>query len=335
MGIGGGPLWEVQWHPGSGGRLRRLTLTRRGLRRLIIALAAAMLLLLGIMGVIPLGLRGLLQRFTVDTARRENVTLRADGERLRDEGLALAHRLHVLAQRGRRLAWAIGSPVPNGADPPGQPPGPDASDAGLLGWLVGSAGRLDRVAAALAGGGAAAPCPLASLPCALPVKQERAVQVAQFGFHVSPFTGREEAHYGATLAAPLGEPVVAPGAGRVVFAGSVRERKANEWTRFGNIVVLDHGGGVCTVLGHLRDVAVKRGQAVTRGQRVGSVGQTGWTRVPALYFEVRWPPGDVSRPIDPALVAISLPADDLDSRLAKPFGDLPGGFPLLNHLPRR
>jgi murein DD-endopeptidase MepM/ murein hydrolase activator NlpD len=315
--------------------LRRLTLTRRGLRNLIIGAAAAMLLMLAVMGVIPLGLRGLLQRFTVDSARRENVTLRADGERLRENALALAYRLHVLAHRGRRLAWTIGSPVPNADDPPGRPPGVDASDADLLLWLSGSAALLDRVGAALAGGGASAPCPVASLPSALPVKQGRAVQVAQFGFHTSPFTGREEAQYGSTLAAPIGEPVLAPGAGRVVFAGAVRERQVNEWTRFGNVVVLEHGGGVYTVLGHLRDVAVKRGQAVIRGQRVGSVGQTGWTRVPALYLEIRWPPGDISRPVDPSLVAIALPADDVAARIANPFGDLPGGFPLLAHLPRR
>jgi murein DD-endopeptidase MepM/ murein hydrolase activator NlpD len=317
--VGVDPLWEVQWHSADGGRLRRATLTRRGLRNVIAGIVAAALLLLGIMGIIPLGLRGMLQRFTVDSARQENGTLRNDGERLREEALVLARRSHVLAERGRRLAWALGAAAKTAGDSSDRPPGPDAGDAELLGWLSSSAGRLERIGGALAGGGATAPCPLASLPSALPVNHERAVPVAQFGFHTSPF----------------GEPIVAPGAGRVLFAGSVRERKANEWTRFGNVVVLDHGGGVLTVLGHLGDVMVKRGQNVTRGQRLGSVGQTGWTRVPALYFEVRWPPGDVSRPIDPALVALALPAEDLDAKLAKPFGELPGGFALIDHLPRR
>ncbi len=335
MGLGGGPLWEVQWHPGGGGRLRRLTLTRRGLRNLIAGIAAVTLLLFGVMGIIPLGLRGMLQRFTVDSARQENETLRNDGERLRERALVLARRSHMLAERGRRLAWVLGAAALAGEGPVDRPPGAGASDAELLGWLGAAAGRLERIGGALTGSSAAAPCPLASLPSALPVRQDRAVPVAQFGFHTSPFTGREEAHYGTTLAAPLGEPVVAPGAGRVLFAGSVRERKANEWTRYGNIVVLEHGGGVLTVLGHLGDVVVKRGQSVTRGQRLGSVGQTGWTRVPALYFEVRWPPGDISRPVDPVLIALALPADNLDARFAKPFGDLPGGFALIEHLPRR
>jgi murein DD-endopeptidase MepM/ murein hydrolase activator NlpD len=140
------------------------------------------------------------------------------------------------------------------------------------------------------------------------------------------------AQNGTTLAAPQGEPVLAAGAGKVLFAGSARERKANEWTRFGNIVVVDHGGKVVTVYAHLRDVLVRRGQAVTRAQRLGSVGQTGWTRVPALYYEVRWPLDERSRPIDPGLVTPTVPVEDLDARLADPTAGLPGGFAILDHL---
>ena len=69
-----------------------------------------------------------------------------------------------------------------------------------------------------------------------------------------------------------------------------------------------------------------------RAQRLGSVGQTGWTRVPALYYEVRWPVDDGSRPIDPGLVTPTMPVEDLDTRLADPSGGLPGGFALVEHL---
>lgn len=335
MGVGGGPLWEIQWLPEGGGRVRRLTLTRRGLRNLTLAVGAATLLLLGILGIIPIGLRGLLQRFSVDSVRAENGRLRASSDRLREEALALTRRSRALADRGRRLAWTLGVAARIPADPGLAASGAAGIDADLIARLKASSARLEAVGAVLSDGKTTPPCPLASLPTALPVERARAVPVAQFGIHVSPFTGREEADYGATLAAPLGEPVLAPGAGRVVFAGAVRERNANEWTRLGNVVVLDHGGGVVTVLGHLADVTVRRGQLVTRGQRVGGVGQSGWTRVPALYFEVRWPSGAVSRPVDPALVALALPADNLDARLASPFGDLPDGFPVLEHLPHR
>jgi len=330
-----GPIWEVQWHPAEGGRVRRLALTRRGVRHAIVALVAAAVVLLGVMGVIPIGLRGVLQRFTVDSAHRENESLRARGEALREEALALARRTRLLAQRGRRLAWMLGLPPAAWRDAPGELPGPAALDGEVVSWLERGSARLEALAVALTGAGRASPCPFAALPSGLPIDLERAVQVANFGWHTSAFTGREEAHYGTTLAAPLGEPVKAPGAGRVLFAGVVRERRANEWNRFGNIVVLDHGGRVFSVLGHLRDITVRRGRTVSRGDLVGHVGQTGWTRVPALYFEVRWPWQGSTVPVDPALVALALPLDDLDARLERPDYDLPSGFALIEHLPRR
>jgi len=315
--------------------VRRVSLTRRGLRRAIGAAAVAGIVLLGVMGVIPIGLRGLLARFTVDSAHRENEELRVRGEALREEATALARTTRALVERGRRLAWALGLPASTWREGVGPPPGADASDGDVGSWLDRGAARLEALAVALAGAGRASPCPLPALPSSLPVAVDRAVQVAQFGWHTSAFTGREEAHYGTTLAAPLGEPVKAPGAGRVVFAGTVRERRANEWSRLGNIVVIDHGGQVASVLGHLRDIGVRRGQAVSRGERVGHVGQTGWTRVPALYFEVRWPLRGGAVPVDPALLAVALPVEDLDARLERPDYDLPSGFALLEHLPRR
>ena len=333
--MSGGPIWEVQWHPAEGGRVRRLTLTRRGARRVVVALAVAAVVLLGVMGVIPLGLRGLLQRFTVESAHREYESRRLRGDALREEAVELARRTRLLTQRGRRLAWMMGLPEAAWREAPGELPGPAALDAEVVAWLERASGRIEALTVALAGAGRASPCPLPALPSKLPIDLDRAVPVAQFGWHTSAFTRQEEAHYGTTLAAPLGEPVKAPGAGRVVFAGTVRERRANEWSRFGNIVVLDHGGRVVSVLGHLRDLTVRRGQSVSRGERVGHVGQTGWTRVPALYFEIRWPLRGGAAPIDPALVAIALPLDDLDARLERPDYDLPSGYALIEHLPRR
>jgi murein DD-endopeptidase MepM/ murein hydrolase activator NlpD len=285
--------------------------------------------------VIPLGLSGLLHRFTQESARRENDALRLRGETLLEEAADTAHRATVLAQRARRLAWALGVPHSGWGEPVGIAPPATAGAEALAVFLAAAGARLETLASALSGAGRAAPCPLDALPARLPVDLARAVQVAQFGWHRSPFTGREEAHYGTTLAATLGEPVRAPGAGRVVFAGTVRERRANEWNRFGTVVVIDHGGGVLSVLGHLREHAVRRGQALKRGDRVGSVGQTGWTRVPALYFEVRWPLRGGSAPVDPALVALALPLEAADTRLDRPDGDLPSGFALVEHLPRR
>ncbi len=332
MGVKGDALWEVQWHPGGSGRIRRLVLTRRGLRRAVGALAVALVVVLAVVAALPLGLRGFLTSFTVEAAQRENRDLRAKGDALREEENRLAAALRGRVQRGRRVAWVLGVPSEVWRSPCTPPPRAGAGDTAVDRWLVEQGERLDVLGESLASPRVASPAPLAGLPLASPLDQERAVPTALFGWRLSPFTGKTAPHYGITLAASLGEPVRAPGAGRVLFAGSVRERQANEWTRFGNLIVVDHGGGVMTVFAHLRDVTVQRGQAVARGQRLGSVGQTGWTRVPALYYEVRWSlPGGAS-PIDPGLVTPMLPVEDLDARLADPTGGLPPGFARIDHL---
>lgn len=84
---------------------------------------------------------------------------------------------------------------------------------------------------------------------------------------------------GIEISAPEGDPVSAVFAGRVVFA---------DWySGYGLLVILDHGGGHFTLYGHLRDVAVRVGQALVAGTRIGSVGDTGSLTGANLYFEVR------------------------------------------------
>ena len=332
MGLNDDMLWEVQWHPAGGGPFRRVVMTRRGLRRLLVILGVVAVLALGVVGILPLGLKGFLARFTVAAAQRENQALRDRGELMREHAFAAAQRLYARLQRARRLAWAVGAPAGTCREACEPPPPQTTSDDAVVAWLETYGPRLDGLASELASPTLTPPCRLTNLPAAAPIDMSRAVPVAVFGWQTSPFTGKTMAQHGATLAAHLGEAVLAPGAGVVLFAGSVHERRANEWTRFGNVVVVDHGGGVVTVFGHLQEVAVRRGQTLTRGQRLGTVGQTGWTRVPALYFEVRWPLGGVSRPIDPALVTLSLPEDHLDARMSAPAGDLPDDFAPLPHL---
>ncbi len=332
MGVKDHALWEIQWHPAGGGRFRRLVLTWRGLRRTMFGVALVGLVVLAIVGALPLGVQGFLTRFTVEAAQRENRALGEQEESLREQVFRLSVLLHERVQRGRKVAWVLGdSPQVWEAACP-SPPARRAGDEASIAWLAEQGARLEALGSELAAPRDTLRCPLPSLPLAQPVDRQRAVPVALFGWRLSPFTGKTMAQYGVTLAAAQGEPLLAPGAGKVLFAGSVRERRANEWTRFGNLVVLDHGGGVVTVFAHLRDVLVKRGQNVARGQRLGSVGQTGWTRVPALYYEVRWPVSDLSRPIDPGLVTPTLPVENLDARLADPTGDLPAGYALLKHL---
>jgi murein DD-endopeptidase MepM/ murein hydrolase activator NlpD len=328
-------LWEVQWHPAGGGNVRRLVVTRATLRRFACALALVGVLVLAVLGVLPFGLRGFFTRFSMDIAQRENRSLLAERQTLAEKAEALGAVVLARAQRARRAAWLTGGAASLWREPMLRLPQLEAGLDAIVAWLGPAGDRLEALAQGLAAAAPRPPCPLPTLPLALPVGRTHAVPVALFGWRPSPFTGRTTAHHGVTIAAPVGEPVLAAGAGRVVFAGSVREHKANEWTRLGNLVVVEHGVGVFTVYAHLREVAVRRAQSVARGARLGSVGQTGWTRVPALYYEVRWPVRGAGKPIDPALVTLGLPSENLDARFDDPTGGLPDDFTVLEHLPGR
>jgi murein DD-endopeptidase MepM/ murein hydrolase activator NlpD len=85
-------------------------------------------------------------------------------------------------------------------------------------------------------------------------------------------------HTGLDLAATTGTPVIAAAAGRVTHVGP-------EGT-YGNTVVIDHGNGYVTRYAHLSAWQTWVGAQVAQGQRIGSVGATGYATGPHLHFEV-------------------------------------------------
>ena len=86
-------------------------------------------------------------------------------------------------------------------------------------------------------------------------------------------------HEGIDIAVASGTPVVAATAGTVVYAG---------WMGgYGNIVVIDHGGGIATAYAHNTGVTVGSGQQVAQGQLVAYSGSTGNSTGPHVHFEVR------------------------------------------------
>jgi murein DD-endopeptidase MepM/ murein hydrolase activator NlpD len=86
-------------------------------------------------------------------------------------------------------------------------------------------------------------------------------------------------HEGIDIAAASGTPIRAAAAGRVVYAGWM--------SGYGNLVAIDHGGGVSTAYAHQSSMAVGNGQLVSQGQTIGYVGCTGHCFGPHLHFEVR------------------------------------------------
>jgi len=87
-----------------------------------------------------------------------------------------------------------------------------------------------------------------------------------------------QVHVGFDLASTKQSPVPAANAGQVALAGPL--------TIYGNAVILDHGLGLQTLYAHLSSIAVKAGDAVTKGQELGRSGTTGLAVGDHLHFEV-------------------------------------------------
>jgi murein DD-endopeptidase MepM/ murein hydrolase activator NlpD len=89
-------------------------------------------------------------------------------------------------------------------------------------------------------------------------------------------------HKGIDFAAAKGTPVHATAAGTVIAAGPIAENGG----RYGNTVIIDHGGEQ-SLYAHLNSVAVVPGQRLTAGQRIGTVGASGFATGPHLHLEMR------------------------------------------------
>ncbi len=91
-------------------------------------------------------------------------------------------------------------------------------------------------------------------------------------------------HKGIDLYSPLGQPVLASKSGRVAFAGIDKG--------YGNYVELRHPDGLLTRYAHLSTMTVRKGDWLSRGQILGTIGKTGNADdpqvIPHVHFEVRY-----------------------------------------------
>ncbi len=116
---------------------------------------------------------------------------------------------------------------------------------------------------------------LASSPSIWPAK---GWLTSRYGNRISPFTGSRQFHAGIDIAGASGTDIVAPARGRVVFAGKRGP--------LGNAVTIDHGWGVRTQYGHNKELFVKKGDRVERGDRIATLGNSGRSTGPHLHYVV-------------------------------------------------
>lgn len=132
-------------------------------------------------------------------------------------------------------------------------------------------------AAASGSSGGSAPAPAASTSGGKP---------STAGGLIWPISGRVSqefgvgGHPGMDIFAPMGTPIYAAKAGTVIYA------QFNNGG-YGNLVVVDHGGGFSTAYAHQSQIIVSVGQSVSQGQQLGMEGSTGNSTGPHLHFECR------------------------------------------------
>ena len=100
-----------------------------------------------------------------------------------------------------------------------------------------------------------------------------------FGERIDPFNGEGAFHRGVDISAEFGTRVIAPADGTVVVADFMNG--------YGRTIMVDHGGSITTLYGHLSGFTVTEGQKVHRGDTLGYVGLSGRSTGPHLHYEVR------------------------------------------------
>ena len=222
--------------------------------------------------VLAYGLYGLTQQALHLRIEVENARLKAENERQRQELNELNTRVEAVEDTSRRLAEKSGV-VHEETTLPGTGGPAVPLDADGLAVIEAKMSRLEQNMKAyediLRQRG--------YTPTIWPVDGKLE---SGFGGRRNPFGGSSyEFHSGQDIDAPYGAPVIAGANGKVVFAG---------WQNgYGQLVVIDHGGGLTSRYGHLSHIDVVEGQTISRAEFLGRVGSTGRSTGPHLHYEVR------------------------------------------------
>jgi murein DD-endopeptidase MepM/ murein hydrolase activator NlpD len=138
----------------------------------------------------------------------------------------------------------------------------------------------ERIAVLAAVKGAAAVHPRFSLPLAEPAKGAGARDRSDFCEKRIYNDTLRSVHTGLDYPIGKGVAVAAAADGTVVLAA--------DHFYSGRTVMIDHGGGLTTMVFHLDQIATEAGAEIKRGERIGTVGESGRVTGPHLHFGARW-----------------------------------------------
>lgn len=164
-------------------------------------------------------------------------------------------------------------------------------------------------------------------PSRSPLSRADFVLTSPFGNRRNPFTKERDFHAGLDMAARTGTEILAPADGVVLFAGRYSLQRSVAWWRYGNLVILGHGEHFLTVYGHCDEVLVSKGDRVSQGDPIATVGSTGMSTSPHLHYEIRRQEDEGTfRPVDPRIYILDHKWRDEErilvrSRTAPPASD--------------
>jgi septal ring factor EnvC (AmiA/AmiB activator) len=236
-------------------------------------------------------LKAAVQKKALASVQQEKGLHEQAARELEQAARALSERLRAIDEAKR-----AGKPIPAAR-------APDANDLHPNDWhpndsaaAAAASAPGSRATAPSAAGSAAEPPGKKLAMVSPPIRSQRGkllfpvesgrVEV-RFGRTVDPRFGTVTLQRGLDIRAPEGSEVHAVYAGTVVHAG---------WfSGYGNLVILDHGDGLFSLFAHLGTLAHGVGDAVAKGDSLGTVGDTGSLKGAYLYFELR----DGQKPLDP------------------------------------
>jgi murein DD-endopeptidase MepM/ murein hydrolase activator NlpD len=121
-----------------------------------------------------------------------------------------------------------------------------------------------------------------SMPLISPVKNLEASNVLSgFGTRINPFHKGLYDHEGIDISAARGTEIIATASGSILTV-----RSSDLLAGYGNYIEIDHGNGFVTRYAHMEELRVRKGQKISKGSVIGTIGSSGGSVAPHLHYEI-------------------------------------------------